>query len=130
MWALRPSRAGRLPADLATDLADALHFLMGLRLKAGLEEMETGRPVSGGVQLDRLAFERLVFRKLPRAERIFAGDRQTRTFLLAHAARDRRAGAHGEFSAKPDSPPGSPALARPGLIKFQVPGSKFQVRLF
>jgi len=47
--------AGRLPADLATDLADALHFLMGLRLKAGLEELDTGRPVSGGVQLDRLS---------------------------------------------------------------------------
>jgi CBS domain-containing protein len=47
--------AGRLPADLATDIADALHFLMGLRLKAGLEELDTGRPVSGGVQLDRLS---------------------------------------------------------------------------
>jgi len=47
--------AGRLPADVATDLADALHFLMGLRLKAGLEELDTGRPVSGGVQLDRLS---------------------------------------------------------------------------
>ena len=47
--------AGRLPADLATDLADALHFLMGLRLKAGLEELDTRRPVSGGVQLDRLS---------------------------------------------------------------------------
>ena len=47
--------AGRLPADLATDLADGLHFLMGLRLKAGLEELDTGRPVSGGVQLDRLS---------------------------------------------------------------------------
>ena len=27
---------GRLAADFATDLSDALHFLMGLRLKAGL----------------------------------------------------------------------------------------------
>jgi len=47
--------AGRLPAEMATDLTDALHFLMGLRLKAGLEELDTGRPVSGGVQLDRLS---------------------------------------------------------------------------
>ena len=47
--------AGRLPAELATDLADSLHFLMGLRLKAGLAELDTGRPVSGGVQLDRLS---------------------------------------------------------------------------
>ena len=34
--------AGRLPADLATDLADSLHFLMGLKLKAGLAELDTG----------------------------------------------------------------------------------------
>ena len=47
--------AGRLPAQMATDLTDALHFLMGLRLKAGLEELDTQRAVSGGVQLDRLS---------------------------------------------------------------------------
>jgi CBS domain-containing protein len=47
--------AGRLPAEVATDLADALHFLMGLRVKAGLDELDTGRPVSGGVRLDRLS---------------------------------------------------------------------------
>lgn len=47
--------AGRLAADVANDLADALHFLMGLRVKAGLDEIDTGRAVSGGVRLDRLS---------------------------------------------------------------------------
>ena len=46
---------GRLPAEVATDLTDALHFLMGLRVKAGLDELDTGRTVSGGVRLDRLS---------------------------------------------------------------------------
>ena len=47
--------AGRLQAALATDLADSLHFLMSLKLKAGLAELDTGRPVSGGVAADRLS---------------------------------------------------------------------------
>jgi CBS domain-containing protein len=47
--------AGRLAADFASDLGDALHFLMGLRLKAGLAELDTGRPVSGGVPTDKLS---------------------------------------------------------------------------
>ena len=47
--------SGRLAADFATDLSDALHFLMGLRLKAGLAELDTGRPVSGGVPVDKLS---------------------------------------------------------------------------
>ena len=46
---------GRLQAGLATDLADSLHFLMSLKLKAGLAELDTGRPVSGGVATDRLS---------------------------------------------------------------------------
>jgi len=46
--------AGRLPADFAESLLDSLHFLMGLKLKAGLAEIDTGRPVSGGVDTDRL----------------------------------------------------------------------------
>jgi CBS domain-containing protein len=33
---------GRLPPDLAGDLIDSLHLLMGLRLKAGLAEPEAG----------------------------------------------------------------------------------------
>ncbi|HTT13242.1 MAG TPA: DUF294 nucleotidyltransferase-like domain-containing protein [Burkholderiaceae bacterium] len=47
--------AGRLPADLATDLTDTLNFLMTLKLGAGLAELDAGRPVSGGVQLDKLS---------------------------------------------------------------------------
>jgi len=47
--------AGRLPQDMAADLGDALQFLMALRLKAGLAELDTGRRASGGVQLDRLS---------------------------------------------------------------------------
>ena len=45
---------GRLPAALAGDLLDSLHFLMGLKLKAGLAEIDAGRPVSGAVRTDRL----------------------------------------------------------------------------
>ena len=47
--------AGRLPADLATDLIDTLHFLVSLKLGAGLAELDAGRPVSGGVHLDKLS---------------------------------------------------------------------------
>jgi CBS domain-containing protein len=47
--------AGRLPADLATDLADSLHFLMALRLDAGLAEIDAGRAVSGLVDAARLS---------------------------------------------------------------------------
>lgn len=47
--------AGVLPRDMATDLADALQFLMALKLRAGLAELDTGRPVSGGVHLARLS---------------------------------------------------------------------------
>jgi len=35
--------AGRLPADLGPDLIEALHLLMGLRLKLGLDAAEAGR---------------------------------------------------------------------------------------
>ena len=47
--------AGRLPAQMATDLTDSLHFLMALKLKAGLAECDTGRSFSGGVPTDRLS---------------------------------------------------------------------------
>ena len=47
--------AGRLPAALATDLADGLQFLIGLKLKAGLAELDAGAAVSGGVRADRLS---------------------------------------------------------------------------
>ncbi len=42
--------AGRLPADLGTDLVDSLHFLMGLKLKAGLAELDAGGTVTGAVR--------------------------------------------------------------------------------
>ena len=45
---------GRLSADLAADLIDSLHFLMGLKLKSGLAELDVRRPVSGGVRTDQL----------------------------------------------------------------------------
>jgi CBS domain-containing protein len=45
---------GRLPAGMATDLVDSLHFLMDLKLKAGLAELDTHQPVRGGVRTDRL----------------------------------------------------------------------------
>jgi len=47
--------AGRLTSEFATDLADSLQFLMGLKLKAGLAELDAGAAVSGGVRGDRLS---------------------------------------------------------------------------
>ncbi len=47
--------AGRLPADMATDLTDSLHFMMGLKLKAGLAEADIGRSATGLVPTDRLS---------------------------------------------------------------------------
>ena len=47
--------AGRLNAQFATDLADSLHFLMALKLKVGLAEIDMGRAVTGGVSMERLS---------------------------------------------------------------------------
>ena len=47
--------AGRLPRALATDLADGLQFLLGLKLKAGLAEIDAGAVVTGVVRADRLS---------------------------------------------------------------------------
>lgn len=47
--------AGRLPTDFARDLSDSLHFLMGLKLKAGLAELDSTGTVSGVVRGDRLS---------------------------------------------------------------------------
>ncbi|MEO8526362.1 MAG: DUF294 nucleotidyltransferase-like domain-containing protein [Caldimonas sp.] len=47
--------AGRLPAALANDLADSLQFLMGLKLKAGLAELDAEGAVSGIVRTERLS---------------------------------------------------------------------------
>jgi CBS domain-containing protein len=46
---------GRIPPELANDLGDSLHFLMGLKLKAGLAEWEVGHAVSGSVEVQRLS---------------------------------------------------------------------------
>ena len=43
--------AGALDAETAQELTESLHFFMGLRLKAGLDEMDWGQPVSGKVDL-------------------------------------------------------------------------------
>jgi CBS domain-containing protein len=45
---------GSLPADLAPDLVDSLHFLMGLKLRVGLEALELGRDDGRAVDLRRL----------------------------------------------------------------------------
>lgn len=47
--------ASKLPPVVGTELTDSLHFFMGLKLKAGLAELETGKPVSGEVDPDRLS---------------------------------------------------------------------------
>jgi CBS domain-containing protein len=47
--------AGRLPSGFATDLVDSLHFLMGLKLKAGLAELDAAAPVSGAVRSSGLS---------------------------------------------------------------------------
>jgi len=46
--------AQRLPQDLAKDLANSLHFFMGLKLKTGLAALEAGRP-SSGIAVDQLS---------------------------------------------------------------------------
>ena len=47
--------AGKLPEKLAGDLMDSLHFFMGLKLKVGLQALETGHAASGGIQMERLS---------------------------------------------------------------------------
>lgn len=44
---------GKLERALATDVLESLYFFMGLKLKAGLADIEMGRPVSGKVDLAR-----------------------------------------------------------------------------
>lgn len=46
---------GKLPPNVGTELIDSLHFFMGLKLKAGLAEMATGKAVSGDVLPDKLS---------------------------------------------------------------------------
>jgi CBS domain-containing protein len=47
--------AGRLDAAMGTDLMDSLHFFMGLKLKVGLSELDTGKAVTGAINLARLS---------------------------------------------------------------------------
>jgi CBS domain-containing protein len=46
---------GQLDADMAASLTDSLHFFMGLKLKVGLAELDTGKPVTGAVNVARLS---------------------------------------------------------------------------
>ena len=46
---------GKLPEKLANDLIDSLHFFMGLKLKVGLHQIETGHEASDGIELDKLS---------------------------------------------------------------------------
>ena len=45
---------GTLDAALGEELVQSLHFLMGLRLQAGLAELDQGQPVTGNVDPQRL----------------------------------------------------------------------------
>ena len=47
--------ASVLSPEIAAELTQSLHFLMGLKLKAGLAELDTGKAVTGGVDLARLS---------------------------------------------------------------------------
>jgi CBS domain-containing protein len=46
---------GALVAEMGADLTDSLYFFMGLKLKAGLAELDTDRPVTGAIDVDRLS---------------------------------------------------------------------------
>ena len=46
---------GNLEAGMGTDLTDSLHYFMGLKLKVGLAELDTGKTVSGVIDLARLS---------------------------------------------------------------------------
>ncbi len=47
--------AGCLPRDVATDLGEALGVLMSIKLRAGLQEIDAARPVTGLVRLKELS---------------------------------------------------------------------------
>ena len=46
---------GRLPEKLADDLVESLHFFMGLKLKTGLQQLDTGHAISNEIPLDKLS---------------------------------------------------------------------------
>ncbi|MDO4681923.1 MAG: putative nucleotidyltransferase substrate binding domain-containing protein [Lautropia sp.] len=45
---------GALSQDTADELVESLHFFMGVRLKAGLDELDQDKPVSGKVPIERM----------------------------------------------------------------------------
>ena len=45
----------KLPKDLGNEVIESLHLLMELRLKSGLVELETNKPVSGEIDISRLS---------------------------------------------------------------------------
>lgn len=47
--------AGKLDAGMGTDLTDSLHFFMGLKLKAGLADLDTDKAVTGNIDVARLS---------------------------------------------------------------------------
>ena len=47
--------AQSISAEMGADLTDSLHFFMGLKLKAGLAELDTGKPVTGAIDVERLS---------------------------------------------------------------------------
>ena len=47
--------SGTLPAKLATDLIDSLHFFMGLKLKHGLQQLDTGHAASDDIDVEQLS---------------------------------------------------------------------------
>ena len=44
-----------LTPEMGADLTDSLYFFMGLKLKAGLAELDTGRLVTGAIDVDKLS---------------------------------------------------------------------------
>lgn len=70
---------GVITSAQATDWAQCLQFLMGLKLRAGLDELASGRPVSGDIDLARLStLDRDLLRDA------LAVVRQYRQFLQMH----------------------------------------------
>lgn len=47
--------AGKITAQMGTDLVDSLHFFMGLKLKTSLDAIERGRDPSSGIDPDLLS---------------------------------------------------------------------------
>ncbi len=47
--------AHALSPEMGKELTDALHFFMGLKLKAALSEMDKGQPVSGAIDVPQLS---------------------------------------------------------------------------